>query len=118
MADAITSAPTPAPRKRGLWWRVLLWLLAIFVVLLVVAYFVVTSSAFIQRQILPRVSKSLNAEVTVSSAEVHPFSLVVLHDLKIQPMSQATNEPALLTAHEARVKYSLMDIIGGNIHVD
>ena len=78
----------------------------------------VTSSAFFQRQILPRVSKSLNAEVTVSSAEVHPFSRVVLHDLKVQPPKRSTNEPPLLTAPEARVSYSLMDIIGGNIRVD
>jgi len=114
MADAISSAPTPAPRKRSAWWRVLLWLVAIFVVLLVVVYFVATSSAFLQRQILPRVSKSLNADVTVSSAELHPFSQIVLHDLKIQ----SKNQPTLLTVQEARVKYSLMDIIGGNIHVD
>jgi hypothetical protein len=117
MADTKTSEVKP-PRKRGLWWRVLLWFVAIFVVLVVVVYFVATSSAFLQHQILPRVSKSINAEVTVSSAELHPFSLVVLHDLKVQPMTQATNQPPLLTAREARVKYSLLDIIGGNIHVD
>ena len=104
----------PKPRKRGSWLRVLGFLVVFLLVLLVVVYFVVTSSAFLQHQILPRVSKSLNAEVTVSSAELHPFSQVVLHDLKIQP----TNQPTLLTAREARVSYSLMDILGGNIHVD
>ena len=56
----------------------------------------------------------MGANVTVSSAEIHPFSRVVLHDLKVQ----ATNQPALLTAPEASVSYSLMDIIGGKIHVD
>src|SRR3954469_24889113 len=95
----------PAPRKRRVWLRVLLWVMAVFVVLLVVAYFVATSSAFLQKQILPRVSKSINADVTVSSAELHPFSLVVLHDLKVVPMTPSTNRPALLTAREARVKY-------------
>ena len=39
---------------------------------------------------------------------------MVLKDLKVQ----ATNQPALLTAPEVSVSYSLMDIIGGNIHVD
>jgi hypothetical protein len=114
MADVKTSEVKPAPRKRGVWWRVLLCIVGIIVVLLVVAYFVATSSSFLQHQILPRVSASLGANVTVSSAEIHPFSGVVLHDLKVQ----STNQPALLTAPEASVSYSLMDIIGGKIHVD
>jgi len=118
MADVKSSGEKPAPRKRGGWLRVLLWLLAIIVVLLVVVYFVVTSSSFVQRQILPRVSDSLNANVTVSSAEIHPFSHVVLHDLKVQPRNQPTNSPPLLTAPNVSLSYSLMDIIGGNIHVD
>lgn len=118
MADTKTSEVKPAPRKRHSWLRVLRWLVAIVIVLLVVVYFVATSSAFFQHQILPRISKSIHADVTVSSAELHPFSLVVLHDLKVQPVTKATNQPPLLTAHEARVKYSLLDIIGGNIHVD
>jgi hypothetical protein len=118
MADAKTSEVKPAPRKRGAWWRVLMWVVAVIVVLLVAVYFVATSSSFVQHQILPRVSKALNAEVTVSSAEVHPFSRVVLHDLKVQPPKRSTNEPPLLTAPEASVSYSLMDIIGGNIRVD
>ena len=115
MADVKNSEVKPAPRKRGGWWRVLLWLAGIVVVLLVVVYFVATSSSFVQHQILPRVSASLGANVTVSSAEIHPFSRVVLHDLKVQ----ATNQPALLTAPEAKhADYSLMDILSGNIHVD
>ncbi len=114
MADVKTSEVKPAPRKRGAWLRVLLWLVGIIVVLLVAVYFVATSSSFVQHQILPRVSASLGANVTVSSAEIHPFSRVVLHDLKVQ----ATNQPTLLTAPEASVSYSLMDILGGNIHVD
>ena len=114
MADATTVAPTPGPRKRGSWLRIVLWLLAIVAVLLVTVYFVVTSSAFLQKQILPRVSRSLNAKVTVSSADIHPFSEIVLRDLKIQP----TNQAPILIAHEARLKYRLLDIIGGNIRVD
>ena len=96
MADVKTSEVKPAPRKRGAWLRVLLWVVGIIVVLLVVVYFVATSLSFLQHQILPRVSASLGANVTVSSAEIHPFSRVVLHDLKVQ----ATNQPTLLTAPE------------------
>ena len=118
MADEKTSEARPAPRRRHGFWRALLWVVAVIVVLLVVVYFVGTSSSFLQHQILPRVSKSLGAEVTVSSAEIHPFSHVVLHDLKVQPPKHATNEPPLLTAPVVNVSYSLMDILGGNIHVD
>lgn len=114
MADANNPPTTPAPRKRGRWLRALGFLFALFIVVLVVVYFVVTSSEFVRNTLLPRVSKSLNAEVTVSSAEVHPFSQIVLHDVKVQ----STNRPTLLTAREVRLRYSLFDIIGGNIHVD
>src|SRR5678816_2187197 len=100
MADVKTSEVKPSPRKRGAWLRVLLSVVAVIVVLLVVVYFVATSSSFVQHQILPRVSKAINADVTVSSAEVHPFSRVVLHDLKVQPQKHSTNEPPLLTAPE------------------
>ena len=79
MADATNPPTPPGPRKRARWPRALLFLLGVFVVVLVVVYFVVTSSAFLQKRILPRVSESLNADVTVSSAELHPFSQVVLH---------------------------------------
>jgi hypothetical protein len=116
MADATMAAPTPTPgpRKRGRWLRALAFLFGLFIVLLVTVYFVVTSSAFLQNTVLPRVSKSLGADVTVSSAEVHPFSQIVLHDLKVQ----STNQPTLLTAREIRLRFSLFDVIGGNFHAD
>src|SRR5882724_10504230 len=116
MADATIAAPTPTPGpcKRSRWLRALAFLFGFFIVLLVAVYFVVTSSAFLQNTVLPRVSKSLAAEVTVSSAEVHPFSQIVLHDLKVQ----STNQPTLLTAREVRLRFSLFDVIGGNFHAD
>src|SRR4051812_37377823 len=114
MAESITAAPAPQPRKRRVWLRVFGWVCALLVLLLVALYFVATSSAFFKGSILPRVSKSINATVTVSSADIHPFSQIVLHDLKVQPTNQAT----IVSAPEVRVKYSLLDIIGGNIRVD
>lgn len=114
MADATAPAPAPRPRKRGHWLRVLGWAFFVLMVLVIILYFVVTSSAFLKREVLPRVSSSLNANVTVSSAAIHPFSEIVLRDLKVQP----TNQPVLFTAPEVRVKYSLFDILGGNIQVD
>src|ERR1035441_404914 len=56
----------------------------------------------------------MNAQVTVSDASISPFSQVVLKDLKVQ----TTGAEPLLTATEGRLRYSLMDIIRGNIHVD
>ncbi len=112
MADA--TLVTPAPRKRRGWLRAIAWIFGILIVLLVVVYFVATSSAFLKGVILPRVSKAANAQVTVGDASISPFSQVILRDLKVQP---AGAEP-LLTAAEVRLRYSLMDIIKGNIHVD
>src|SRR5437868_3034566 len=106
MADVKSSEGKPAPRKRGAWLRVLLWVAGVIVLLLVVVYFVATSSAFLQKQILPRVSDSLNADVTVSAAEIHPFSHVVLRDVKVVPRNQPTNSPPLLTAPEVNATYS------------
>ncbi|HEX4263510.1 MAG TPA: AsmA family protein [Verrucomicrobiae bacterium] len=113
MADEKTVATKPGPHKRG-WWRVVAWVFGILIVLMATFYFVVTSSTFLKARVLPRLSRSLHANVTVSSAEIHPFSQIVLRDLKIQP----TNQPTLLTAREVRAKYSLLDIIGGKIRVE
>ena len=105
---------SPAPRKRRIWPRILIGIVALVVVLIVAAYFVVTSSAFLKGAILPRVSESLHANVTVSGAAIHPFREIDLRDLKVQTAGQ---EP-ILTAPEVLVRYSLFDIIGGKIHVD
>jgi uncharacterized protein involved in outer membrane biogenesis len=100
--------------KRGGWLRKLAYVASALVVLLVVAWFVVTSSGFFKGVILPRVGKALNAEVTVADASVSPLSRVVLHDLKVTPKGA---EP-LLTAGEVRARYSLLAILRGNILVD
>lgn len=102
-----------APRRRRLL-RVLAWIAAGVIVLLVAAYFVVTSAPFLKRAILPRVSEALNADVTVSDARISPFSSVTLLNLKVQPRGR---EP-LLTAAEVRARYSLMSIVRGDIVVD
>src|SRR5678815_3944273 len=111
MAD---SSVTPAPRRRRRWLKITGWFLGSLFVLLLAAYFVGTSSAFFKGVILPRVSKSLNAEVTVSDASISPFKQVILKNLKVQ----TTGTEPLLTASEVRARYSLFDIIGGNIHVE
>jgi hypothetical protein len=90
--------------------RFLGYALAGLSVLVVIAYFVVSSSAFVKGVILPRVSKSVNADITVGDASISPFSRVSLTQLKVQP---AGADP-LLTADQVTVRYSLFSILGGN----
>ncbi len=102
---------TPPPRRRiG---RILMIIAAVLLVLVIAVYFIGTSGAFFKGVILPRVGAALNADVTVTDAEISPFSSVILHELKVQPRG---GEP-VFTAHEVRARYSLMAILGGNIAV-
>lgn len=104
----------PAVPKRRKWLKVLGWTLGVVVVLVVFAYFTATSSGFLRQVILPKVSKSLGADVTVEDASIHPFSEVLLRHLKVA----APGAAPVLTADEVRARYSLWDIIRGNIKVD
>ncbi|MGV3775026.1 MAG: AsmA family protein [Verrucomicrobiales bacterium] len=81
--------------------------------LLLVVYFVATSSAFFKAVILPKVSASLNADVQVEDASISPFSSVTLKKLTVK----TTGAEPVIAAEEVRAKYSLMDILGGNINV-
>jgi hypothetical protein len=112
MADKTVASPTPPKRRR--WLRVIAWIVCVLIVLLVVVYFVATSSAFFKGVILPKASAAMNANITVSDASISPFSQVLLRDLKVQ----TTGTEPLVSASEVRLRYSLMDIIRGNLHVD
>jgi hypothetical protein len=85
-----------------------------FLILLVILYLVATSAVFFKSVLLPRVGKSMNANITVSDASISPFSRVMLKDLKVT----TTGKEPLLTAQEVRARYSLFKIIGGNIKVE
>jgi uncharacterized protein involved in outer membrane biogenesis len=110
----MTNEPISPPRRRRGWLRAIGWVAGILIVLVIVLYFVATSSAFLKGVILPRASKAVGAEITVSDASISPFSQVVLHDLKVR----TTGTEPLVSAQEVRLRYSLMDIIKGNIHVE
>ncbi len=112
MSDSNVTAA--APRKTRSWLRLLVWTFFALLVLLLAVYFVGTSSAFFKGVILPKVSTALHATVTVSDASISPFHSVVLRDLKVQ----TTGSEPLVSAPEVRLRYSLMQIIGGNTHVD
>jgi len=115
MPEKIETPQTPQPPKRGRrLLKAIFWIFAVFIILLVAVYFVGTSSAFLKGVILPRVSKSMNADITVADASIHPFKEVVLHNLVVK----TTGDQPLVTAPEVHAKYSLMDIIGGKIHIE
>ena len=78
MADTNVKASTPPPRKRHGFLRFLAWFLGIVIILLVVIYFVGTSSAFFKGTILPRAGKAINSEITVSDASISPFKEMYL----------------------------------------
>lgn len=108
-------APPPPPKPRRKWPRRLAWSGAGFFVVVVLLYFVATSAFFLKHFILPKVSKAVHAQITVADAGIHPFSGVSLKNVKVR--TSALEEP-LFTAAEISARYSLWDIIGGNIHVD
>ncbi len=109
MADEIKTTS----RKPRRWLR---WLGIFFVFMIVgllMIYFVGTSEWALKKFILPQVSKSMNAQVTVESSSISPFSSVEMRGLKVQ----TTGKEPLVSAQEIRARYSLVDIIKGNINV-
>ena len=89
--------------------RIAVWVAGVLVILALAAYLVVTSSGFIKRVILPRVSAAIHAEITVTDISVHPFSKITVRGLKVQAKGQ---EP-VITAPEVRASYSLWSILRG-----
>lgn len=106
--------PSPAPDKKHRWLKIFGGIGGILILLLIVAYFVVTSAGFFKSFILPRVSQAAHATVTVESAAISPFSQIVLRNLKVQ----TTGSEPLVAAPEVRVRYHLMAILGGHIDVE
>src|SRR3989442_559307 len=93
----------PPPRRKGRGLRIGIVIVAILL-LLVAAYFVGTSEAFVKTVVLPKVSKSMNAQITADSASISPFSHVRFRNLKVV----TTGSEPLMTAQEVDAKYSLM----------
>jgi hypothetical protein len=112
MSDTDTKPPAPPNKRRRL--RILGLATGVLTILIVTIYFSVTSSAFIKGVLLPRLSRTLQADITVREVSIHPFSEIRVQDLKIQSKGQ---EP-LIVAPEVHVRYSLLDILRGHIHVD
>jgi hypothetical protein len=109
MANETQTVSKP-PRR---WLRRISYFFGGIILLLVIAYFVGTSSWALKSVILPKVSTAMNAKVTVDDASISPFSAVTLNGLKVE----TTGTEPLVSAKEVRLRYSLMDIIKGNINV-
>ena len=108
---ASTTSPAPQPSSAL---RKLSIGLAAVLLLLVALYFVISSSAFVKGVILPRVSKSLNAQISAGDASLSPFSQLVLNQVKVQ----TTGTEPLLTAETIRVRYGLFSILRGKYEVN
>lgn len=106
----LKSAPS---QPRGRWLKWVGGVLGGLILLVVVAYFVVTSGGFVKRIVLPKVGAALNADLTAAEIELSPFSQLVLRDVKLTPKGRDT----LLTAQLLRARYSLMAILRGNLAV-
>src|SRR5438132_4890306 len=104
---------SPIPKRRR-WLKWLAGLAAGLLVLVVVLYFVVTSAGFFKGFILPKIGRALNADVSVSGAEISPFSKVVLQDLKVTPKG---GEP-VFSATTVIARYNLRAILAGHIVID
>ncbi len=108
MAEIENKPAAPKPRRRiG---RTIGIIALLCVVGIVVIYFVATSGPFFKSVILPRVAKSLNADITVANANIHPFSEVTLDNVRVQ----TTGTEPLLTAQRVHVRYDLRAILSGN----
>ena len=105
------AAISSSPRRRPAWGRKLAWAAASLLGLLIVLYFVATSSAFLKAIILPGVGKALQADVTAGDISLSPFSQVIVRKLRVQ----TTGAEPLVTADEARVRYNLSAILRGDI---
>lgn len=88
--------------------------LGVVVVLLIAAYFVVTSSGFIKAVVLPRVGAALNAEVRAETVTLSPFSSVELRNVTVVP----NGSEQLASADLARVRYDLWAMMRGNMNID
>jgi uncharacterized protein involved in outer membrane biogenesis len=95
------------------WFRKLAIILGAVLGLLVITYFVVTSTMFVKGVILPRVGRALNAEVTVQDASISPFSRVTLRNLVVK----TTGSEPLLKAEQVHARYDLIAILRGTIRV-
>ena len=77
-------------------------------------YFFAASNYALQRLILPRLSKALDAEVTAESGSLHPFSSLILHGVAVKARAPRST----LHAQTLTARYHLLPILRGNLKID
>ena len=110
MADALNPIQG---RPRASFLRKLSLAVAVLAALLVAAYFIATSSAFIKSFVLPRVAQAVGVDISVAEVSLSPFSQVILRKAQVRT---AGTEP-LLMADEIKASYDLFAILRGDIDV-
>lgn len=102
--------PKPHTSRSTKAMRALLFL----IFLLLVGYFVLTSSWFLQSVVVPRIGQAMNCTLTVSDLEVRPFSEVTITQVKLTPNGADT----LFEAKRIQLRYDLIAILRGRILVE
>jgi len=103
---------TPTPKAS---WGARLFRAFLFLIfLLLIAYFVLSSSWFLQGVVVPRVGQALNSTLTIGDAELSPFSEVVLSRVKLTPNGADT----LFEAKQLRARYHLLAILRGRLEIE
>jgi hypothetical protein len=108
--SAATPAPaTPAKAKRH-WWR---WLLAIFVVLLLIAFFLpnIIALPFVRQPLIDRTFTRLNAKANIKSLSLGWFSPVSLSGFDMQVEGTVDNT---LSIEQIRSEESLAHLLLGS----
>ncbi len=109
--NAPLSPPAPPRRRRPIR---LVWVgLLSLVALAVVAYFVLSSQAFLKAVVLPRVGSAMNARITADRVELSPFSRLHLTQVRVE----TTGDQPLLQADALTVRYRLASLVRGKIAV-
>ena len=75
---------TGLPPQKKPWGKWIGIFFALLLLLIVVAWFVGTSSAFVKGVILPKAGNALNAKITVGDISLRPFSQVYLRQLRVE----------------------------------
>src|SRR5687768_10259488 len=107
--------PHPHPRSRlRLFKRVLAVLAILLVALLIAAYFALSSPVIIQKFVLPKVSKALNAQVTAEKGKLRPFSGLDLEGVSVKPRGEET----IFRTQSLKARYHLLAILRGQMKID
>lgn len=102
----------PEPPRRRSWLRRLFGLAVFGTLLLVVLYFIVTSTAFFQFVVLPKIGQEFESDLHVGDARIRPTQ-ATLRDLSVR----FGTEPPWLTAKQVRLRYSLRSLLQGSWHL-